>query len=206
MTDDERRMYEYELYEQKMERLNSFRHSGDDAKRKPLDCNVWFIGDTHFSHSNIIKYCNRPFRDVFEMNEAMIDNWNKVVRKEDKVIMNGDFALCGKDKIIEIGQRLNGCKTLILGNHDGASLKTYYEAGFEYVSKYPIIFEDFYIISHQPQFVQSNGVYANIYAHVHDSPEYTDCSSRSFCVSVKRINYTPIEFNEIIRRMKDNDR
>ena len=51
MTDDERRMYEYELYEQKMERLNSFRHSGDDAKRKPLDCNVWFIGDTHFYHN-----------------------------------------------------------------------------------------------------------------------------------------------------------
>ena len=47
------------------------------------------------------------------MNKALIDNWNKVVRKEDKVIMNGDFALSGKDKIIEIGQQLNGRKTLI---------------------------------------------------------------------------------------------
>lgn len=137
------------------------------------------------------------------MNKAMIDNWNKVVRKEDKVIMNGDFALCGKDMIIEIGQQLNGRKTLILGNHDGASLKTYYDAGFEMVSKYPIIFEDFYIISHQPQFIQSNSMYANIFAHIHNNPEYTDCSPRSFCVSAERINYTPIEFNEILKRMRE---
>ena len=158
------------------------------------------------SHRNIIEYCNRPFKDVYEMNKVIIDNWNKVVRKEDKVIMNGDFALCGKDMVIEIGQQLNGRKTLILGNHDGASLKTYYDAGFEMVSKYPILVDEFFIVSHQPQFVQSNGVYANIFAHVHNNPEYTDCSSRSFCVSAERINYTPIEFNEIIRRMKDNDR
>ena len=158
------------------------------------------------SHRNIIEYCNRPFKDVYEMNKVIIDNWNKVVRKEDKVIMNGDFALCGKDMVIEIGQQLNGRKTLILGNHDGASLKTYYDAGFEMVSKYPILVDEFFIVSHQPQFVQPNGVYANIFAHVHDNPEYTDCSSRSFCVSAERINYTPIEFNEIIRRMKDNDR
>ena len=92
---------------------------------------IWFIGDSHFNHRMIIPYCNRPFATVSEMNKTLIDNWNKVVRKEDKVIMNGDFALSGKDKIIEIGQQLNGRKTLVLGNHDGASLKTYYEAGFE---------------------------------------------------------------------------
>ena len=206
MTDNERKMYEYELYKQQMEKLNSFRHSGDDAKRKPLDCNVWFIGDTHFYHNNIIEYCNRPFKDVYEMNEQEVQNWNNTVSKNDKVFMVGDFALANKAKIIEIGQRLNGRKTLILGNHDHESKYTYYEAGFEYVSRYPIIFEDLYIISHQPQFIQSHSMYANIFAHVHDSPEYTDCSPCSFCVSAERINYTPIEFNEIVRRMKDNDR
>ena len=158
---------------------------------------------TFVSHRNVIAYCNRPFATVSEMNKALIDNWNKVVRKEDKVIMNGDFALAGKDKIIEIGRQLNGRKTLILGNHDGASLKTYYDAGFEMVSKYPIVVEEFFIVSHQPLFVQSNGVYANIFAHVHDSPEYADYSSRLFCVSAERINYTPIEFNEILRKMRE---
>lgn len=88
----------------------------------------------------------------------------------------------------------------------GKRLKTYYDAGFEMVSKYPIVVEEFFIVSHQLQFVQPNGVYTNIFAHVHDNPEYMDCSARSFCVSAERINYTPIEFNEIVRRMKDNDR
>lgn len=163
---------------------------------------IWFIGDTHFFHKNVISYCGRPFGSVEEMNETLIHNWNSVVAKEDRVIVNGDFALCGKDKIIEIGQRLKGRKTLLIGNHDGASLKTYYEAGFEMVSKDPIIINEFFIVSHIPQYVQESGVYANIFAHVHTNPMYKDVSSRSFCTSVERINYTPIEFEEIIKEMR----
>ena len=144
------------------------------------------------SHSNIIEYCNRPFKDVYEMNEAMINNWNKVVRKEDKVIMNGDFALCGKDKIIEIGQRLNGRKTLILGNHEGASLKTYYDAGFEMISKYPILV-DGYLVSHIPQ---ETSLYPNIHAHTHNTKEN---DSFHICTSVEMIEYKPISFEEVKR-------
>lgn len=111
--------------------------------------------------------------------------------------MNGDFALSGKDKIIEIGQQLNGRKTLILGNHDGASLKTYYDAGFEMVSKYPIVVGEFFIVSHMPQYIQENGVYINLFAHIHNNPEFKSVSSRSFCTSAERINYTPILFEDI---------
>jgi calcineurin-like phosphoesterase family protein len=162
---------------------------------------IWFIGDTHFDHRNIISYCNRPFAMVADMNKVLVDNWNKVVRKEDKVIMNGDFALCGKERIIEIGLKLNGRKTLILGNHDGASLKTYYDAGFEMVSKYPILVDEFFIVSHMPQYVQENGLYVNVFAHVHDNPAFKDVSARSFCTSAERINYTPIEFEDIKARI-----
>lgn len=162
---------------------------------------TWFIGDTHFDHRNIISYCNRPFLTVADMNKALVDNWNKVVRNEDKVIMNGDFALCGKERIIEIGLKLNGRKTLILGNHDGASLKTYYDAGFEMVSKYPILVDEFFIVSHMPQYVQENGVYVNVFAHVHDNPAFKDVSARSFCTSAERINYTPIEFEDMKARI-----
>lgn len=164
---------------------------------------VFMIGDLHLSHSNIIKYCYRPFSTIEEMNEALIENWNKIVGKEDKVFMMGDFALCGKEKIIEFGNRLKGRKTLILGNHDGASLKTYYEAGFEMISKYPILFNEFFILSHEPQYVQENGVYANIFAHVHTNPMYKSVSSRSFCTSAERINYTPISFEIIKKQMED---
>lgn len=153
---------------------------------------------TFVSHRNIIPYCNRPFATVSEMDKALIDNWNKVVRKEDKVIMNGDFALSGKDKIIEIGQQLNGRKTLILGNHDGASLKTYYDAGFEMVSKYPIVVEEFFFVSHMPpQFMSDKTPYVYFYAHVHNSEKYQTITKRSFCTSAERINYTPILFDDI---------
>lgn len=155
------------------------------------------------SHSNIIEYCDRPFNSTEEMNEKLIENWNKVVGKQDRVFMMGDFALCGKEKIIEIGKRLKGKKILILGNHEGASLKTYYEAGFEMISKYPILFNEFFILSHEPQYVQEDGVYANIFAHVHTNPMYKSVSSRSFCTSAERINYTPISFEIIKKQMED---
>ena len=163
---------------------------------------IWLIGDTHFGHKNIIDYCDRPFKNISEMNEALIQNWNKVVNRTDEVFMMGDFALCGKDELIAYGKRLKGRKRLILGNHDDASINTYREAGFEYVYNYPIIVEDYYIFSHRPIFVKNNDLYCNIFAHVHGNPEYADYSHRSFCTSVERINYTPISFDEVKEKMK----
>ena len=159
---------------------------------------VFFMGDCHFGHKNIIKYCNRPFKDVDDMTEKLIKLWNNVVGNNDIVYVVGDFALCGKQKIIEIGQRLNGRKRLILGNHDQASIATYREAGFEIVYNHPIVLDEFFVVSHEPMVGFSPSMpFANIFAHVHDNPAYTDCSSRSFCVSAERIAYKPIEFETI---------
>ena len=55
---------------------------------------TFFIADTHFGHKNIIKYCNRPFANIEEMNETLIENWNKAVSAEDAVYILGDFAYC----------------------------------------------------------------------------------------------------------------
>lgn len=137
------------------------------------------------------------------MTKGLIKNWNSVVGKNDIVYVVGDFALCGKQKIIEIGNRLNGRKRLILGNHDGASIATYREAGFEFVYNHSIVLDDFYIVSHIPMVgISENTPFANIFAHVHDDPTYKDCSCRSFCVSAERINYTPVEFKVIKEKMK----
>lgn len=165
---------------------------------------IFIIGDPHFWHRAIIKYCNRPFATVEEMNETLIKNWNSVIGKQDIVYILGDFALCGKDRIIEITQKLNGRKRLVLGNHDGASLETYRNAGFEYVYNHPILLENFYILSHYPQtYIQKDGLYANVFAHVHDDPAYVDSSARTFCASVERIDYTPILFERIKEVMKE---
>ena len=164
---------------------------------------VFLIGDCHFGHRNIIKYCNRPFKNVEDMTEQLIKNWNNAVGTNDIVYVVGDFALCGKQKIIEIGQRLNGRKRLILGNHDQASINTYREAGFEFVYNHHIVLDDFFIVSHIPLVgISENTPFANIFAHVHDDPTYKDFSCRSFCVSAERINYTPIWFEIIKNNMK----
>lgn len=76
---------------------------------------IWFTSDTHFNHDNIIKYCNRPFSSITEMNEALIKNWNELVKPDDTIYHLGDF---GFGKIENIVRRLNGRKYLIIGSHD----------------------------------------------------------------------------------------
>lgn len=158
---------------------------------------VFFTADTHFGDSNIIRYENRPFSCTEEMDRAIIKNWNDKVSAEDKVFLAGDFSAYGFEKSREICRQLNGEKFLVMGNHDTENEQYYYKCGFSGVSRYPIIYENFWIISHDPLYINKNMPYANIFGHVHASPIYADFSEQSFCVSVERINYTPVEFDEI---------
>ena len=78
----------------------------------------WFTSDNHFSHRNIIKYCNRPFTDSDEMNNTMIANWNAVVSPDDIVYHLGDFAF-EKDRptLENLMSQLNGEKHIIWGHN-----------------------------------------------------------------------------------------
>lgn len=78
---------------------------------------IFFTSDTHFGHANIIKFCKRPFLNVDDMNEALVENWNKVVPEDGIVFHLGDFAFGGSNVWNEITPRLNGQIHLILGNH-----------------------------------------------------------------------------------------
>lgn len=78
---------------------------------------IFFSSDHHFYHKNIIKYCNRPFETVEEMNEEMVKRWNEVVAKEDIVYYLGDFSLAIRPVELFLN-RLNGTKILMAGNHD----------------------------------------------------------------------------------------
>lgn len=80
--------------------------------------NTWFTSDIHFYHKNIIKYSNRPFKDVDDMNSSLIRNWNERVDTNDTVYSLGDFAFAKIGKILEILSQLNGNIHLINGNHD----------------------------------------------------------------------------------------
>lgn len=53
---------------------------------------IFFTADLHLYHTNIIKHCNRPFETIEEMNNVLVDNWNKVVGPKDTIYILGDFV------------------------------------------------------------------------------------------------------------------
>ena len=148
------------------------------------------IADTHFGHLNVIKYCNRPFIDVNSMDETLIKNWNAVVSKIDTVFVLGDFSFYKKDKTAEICSKLNGQKILIIGNHDNRNEQYYRDCGFISAYRYPIVFNNFCLLSHEPLQLSETTPYFNYYGHVHNDNKYFD-NATSKCVSVERINYQP---------------
>lgn len=77
----------------------------------------FFTSDPHFYHTNVIKYCDRPYLSVEEMNEALVNNWNSAVKSEDTVYCLGDFSMAARP-VETFTPRLNGNKFLIPGNHD----------------------------------------------------------------------------------------
>lgn len=70
-----------------------------EKKFKYSPDHTFFTSDTHFGHANIIRFCKRPFENVEEMNEALIENWNKVVSDDDTVFHLGEYTIDGHDYI-----------------------------------------------------------------------------------------------------------
>jgi calcineurin-like phosphoesterase family protein len=77
-----------------------------------------FTSDPHYFHKNIIRYCDRPFSSVEEMNETMIQRYNELIGPKDTVLWVGDCFFGKVKPCKEVMNRLNGKKHLILGNHD----------------------------------------------------------------------------------------
>lgn len=176
--------------------------------------NIFLISDTHFAHANILTFksqCGaslRPYSSVEEMDEALIENWNKVVKKDDKVYHLGDVAIAKKG--LECLARCNGNKVLLRGNHDIFKLKDYAKYFKDIRGSHYL--EGFHL-SHIPIHPESLGRYkGNIHGHLHSScvmkhyyPEEYDINQetisipdkRYFCASVERINFTPIAWEEV---------
>lgn len=162
--------------------------------------NVFFIGDTHFGHKNIIGY-NRPeFDNIDEMNEYLIKQWNSVVRPNDIVWHLGDVAM-NKKEIYHIG-RCNGIKRLVLGNHDLAEMN-YYTPYFERIVGcigYKTAFLT-HIPIHTQQFYR---VKLNIHGHVHHKDPILTASDRYFNVCADHLNdYTPVCWEDIKSMRKE---
>ena len=107
-------------------------------------------------------------------------------------------------EVTRLCRSLNGRKTLVLGNHDTQSPEWYRECGFVEASAWPIIIDGFWILSHEPLYINENMPYANIYGHVHGNPTYKDFCRQSICVCVERTEYRPISFEEIRKKVLGN--
>lgn len=161
----------------------------------------------HFGHGNICKFLRddgsplRPWDDVHEMDEALIDNWNKVVKPNDKVYCLGDVVIARS--ALQYFDRLNGTKVLIRGNHDTYKLTDYSKyfkdiRGCHYLDKC--------ILTHIPVHpVNLNRYEGNIHGHLHYRQvplEDGTPDPRYYCVCVEHIDYTPIEWTVVRERIK----
>ena len=171
---------------------------------------VFFTSDTHFNHTNILRYCNRPFSSIEEHDKTIIENWNKTVSPDDTVFHLGDFAFAGSDYTTEIISKLNGHIVLIKGNHDHFqdSLLNKFEAC--YPQLHIEIGNRSIYLNHYP-FATYSGMYRKnpviqLYAHCHSGP--TSLSGKDTCkldflspyqldVGMDNFNYTPVSWNQV---------
>ena len=71
--------------------------------------NVWFTADFHLGHKNIIRYCNRPFDTVEEMNRTILERLNSLVKANDILYFLRDFCIGPKAGAVELRREIR-CK------------------------------------------------------------------------------------------------
>ena len=171
---------------------------------------IYFTSDLHLGHDNIIKLCNRPFDSVEEMDETIISNWNKRVKKNDTVYVVGDFIWKESD-LSKYLSRLSGKKILIVGNHDKWAKKSQYSTCFEKITNYEEVSLNNHQITlcHYPMVEWKNSRKEGtsrlgylIYGHIHNNirPEYKLLfeTPNALNAGVDINNFEPVTFDELV--------
>jgi calcineurin-like phosphoesterase family protein len=188
---------------------------------------VFFTSDFHFNHRNIIKYCQRPFTSVGEMNETLIRWYNETVGPSDTVYILGDLGM--GDDSLNYAARLNGRKFLLMGNHDKLPPEAYEDIGITIIrennvpakesmyegyrivhSPVPVIRKVFPSIIDKPDgylAAQQKGVLVNvtppcICGHVHRNFRKL---GNFVNVSVDVWNYRPARWDAVLEAFKEPD-
>ena len=160
---------------------------------------IWFTGCTHFGHANVIKLANRPFASVEEMDEALIENWNKVVSWNDTVYHLGDVGWYHPNKQWDILKRLNGVKMFLQGNHDEerwgkdiVELTQTIAPGERRLSGRRVV------LCHYPIEEWSGWWKGNLHLHCHThAPDFVS-GVRRFNVGVDACQFRPVSLDEIL--------
>lgn len=169
--------------------------------------NIWVTSDHHFNHVNILRFLDKDkkkfrgdlFKDVTDMNEQMIYNWNSVVKPEDKVYHLGDVYFGNQHEADIILSRLMGKKRLIVGNHDCVYGKgNVLHKHFKKIYMWRLFKEHNMVLTHVPIHEDNfRKVEYNVHGHIHQNdpsgPKYIN-------VSVERTNYTPVHIEEVVKK------
>jgi calcineurin-like phosphoesterase family protein len=181
---------------------------------------VFLTSDTHFGHAGVCRFTEadgvtkiRPWTDPDEMDEEMIKRWNDTVRPNDKVYHLGDVVI--NRKSLKTLSRLNGDKVLIRGNHD-IFRDDEYRMYFRELRAYHVM--NGMILSHIPLHEASLGRFGvNIHGHLHSNRVKkargidaktgatlysTENDVRYHCVCVEQTDFTPILFEDVIKRIE----
>jgi len=154
--------------------------------------NTFLFSDPHFDHANIIKYCHRPFKNVDEMNNTILKNYNKTVKENSLVYFLGDMAFGRNSRPPGFWfKQLKGQIVYFRGNHDK---KGYREM--------VIHVKDLYFkLSHFPT-NRGDWVGWMIHGHVHDKSPFIDYQNKRINVSVDATGFKPVKLSDIIKKVK----
>lgn len=167
---------------------------------------TWIISDTHFFHHNILKFTDAQgkrfrgdlFKDMSDMNETMIRNWNSVVGPDDIVWHLGDVFFGDPHDAANILVRLNGHKNLILGNHDDPKCNVLQK----FFKKIKLIhsFRDLGVVmTHMPlhaqQMTEKGWIKINLHGHIHQNNSPPGPYKN---MSVEKIDYTPVLLEKLV--------
>ena len=161
-----------------------------------LDESIWLIADTHFFHTNIGQYCDRP--DGWQ--DLIIVNWNRFIQPGEIVFHLGDLALGKKEDTEAFVPLLNGKIYLLRGNHDRRSKVFYANLGITLVKDpYSMVHSSGQrlIFSHRPISPLEPGL-LNLHGHIHNNPSL-DVGPRHINLSVEVREYRPWRLGDILR-------
>lgn len=166
--------------------------------------NTYFTSDWHLFHTNIIKYCKRPFEDSAKMNRVILDNMNSLITENDWLYFLGDMAMIREPKHLTYWLDSLRCRNIcfIKGNHDKTASKIsdrffwYKDMEQIKVQKQPIV------LCHYAMRVWNRSHHGSwhLYGHSHGTlPD--DQNSLSMDVGVDTNNFMPYSFEDIQERM-----
>jgi len=176
----------------------------------------WFTADLHFNHTNVLELQPRQWKNINDMNNALIERWNSRVHAGDIVYVLGDFAFPqniladyeGHD-IEWILSMLNGQKFLIMGNHDWKNWKQFQDS---YQRLFVKTADTMYIktnsqkifLSHYSHRVWRASVHGSWHLYGHSHGNLSD-HGKSFDVGVDVWDYYPVSFDEVAEKMATLD-